>query len=50
MQEVLNGDVINGLYNAFGLAIAATVGLSSTAALVGALVLGQAFAPNLGST
>ena len=47
MQEVLSGNVIQGLSDAFGLPIAATVGLSSTAALVGALVWGQAFAPNL---
>lgn len=42
MQEVFSGNVIQGLSDAFGLPVAATVGLSSTAALVAALVWGQA--------
>ncbi len=45
MQEVFSGNVIEGLTDAIGLPIAATVGLSSTAALVGALVWGQALVP-----
>jgi hypothetical protein len=45
MQEVFAGDVLKGLSDAIGLPIAATVGLSSTAALVAALVWGQALVP-----
>ena len=44
MQQVFSGDVINGLVNAIGLPIAATVGLTTTAGLVGALVWAQAVA------
>jgi hypothetical protein len=45
MQEVFSGNVIQGLSDSVGLPIAATVGLSSTAALVGALAWGQAIVP-----
>lgn len=45
MQEAFSGNVIKGLNDAIGLPIAATVGLSSTAALVATLVWGQALVP-----
>lgn len=42
MQEVFDGQVLDGLVDAVGLPLAATVGLSTTAGLVGALVWGDA--------
>ncbi len=48
MQEVFSGNVIQGLSDAVGLPIAATVGLSSTAGLVAALVWAQAILPVFG--
>ena len=48
MQEVFSGNVIKGVGDAVGLPIAATVGLSSTAGLVAALVWAQAIVPLFG--
>jgi hypothetical protein len=42
IQQALSGDVINGLVNAIGLPLAATVGLGTTASLIEVLVLLQA--------
>lgn len=46
--QVRNGDLITGLGNAIGLPIAANIGLSTVAGLVGALVWGEAVAELLG--
>lgn len=42
IQQALSGDVINGLVNAFGRPLAATVGLTTTAGLIEVLVLAEA--------
>jgi hypothetical protein len=39
IQQALSGDVINGLINAIGLPLAASVGLATTAGLIEALVV-----------
>ncbi len=49
IKQVVSGDVINGLVNAIGLPIAANVGLSTTAGLIGALVWTRAIADAVGN-
>ena len=48
IQQALSGDVINGLVNAIGRPLAATVGLVTTSALIEALVLMKAVQGFLG--
>jgi hypothetical protein len=48
IEQVINGDPIGGLINAIGLPIAASIGLATTAGLVGAVVWLQGAAAILG--
>jgi hypothetical protein len=48
IEQVISGDPIGGLINAIGLPVAASVGLATTAALVGVLVWLQGAAALLG--
>jgi len=48
LQQMFAGEVLEGLVNAFGLPVAANVGLVTTAGLVGALVWAQSIAPLFG--
>lgn len=48
VKQAVNGDVITGLVNAFGMPLAANVGLTTTASLIALLVWAQAITDAIG--